>query len=316
MNITAIEPIGFSPEQTQYFRTKLAGAGHTLTAFPDRTEDAESLIKRMQDADVVIVSNIPLKSNILSACPNLKMLAVAFTGLDHIDMDYCKSKGIQVFNAAGYATNAVAELTINLMLDLLRRTGVFNQHIRQGGTRNGFLGTELQGKTVGIVGMGAIGQRVAEILHVFHVRVLAYSRTPKPSSATSENVSLEALLQESDIISLHLPLNAETKHFIKAEQIAMMRENAILINTARGLIVDMEAVARALKEGCLGGYGCDVYEIEPPLPVNHTLFSAPNTVLLPHIAYATNEAFASRAEIVMNNVYRWLRLTDKDCLIV
>ncbi len=306
MKITCIEPIGLSELQQQQFREQLTVLGHSFSSYDDRSENAEELIARMQDADVVMVSNIPLSKEVLAGCMHLKMIAVAFTGLDHIDMDYCKNNNIQVYNAAGYSTNAVAELALNMMLDLFRKTSEFNTAVRMGATRDNFLGRELTHKTVGIIGTGAIGRRLAEILQVFGCRVLTYSRTVKPVAGNSESVSLERLLQESDIVSVHIPLTSETADLIDEKRIALMKKDAILINTARGPIVNSEAVAKALKEGRIGGYGCDVYEKEPPLPKDHVLFSAPGTLLLPHIGYATEEAICMRAAIVMNNVLNWL----------
>jgi D-3-phosphoglycerate dehydrogenase len=304
MKIVAVEPIGISAERALDIQNALAKKGHEFVWHADRKEDAETLVERMQDAEVVIISNIPLPATVLSKCPKLRFLNVAFTGLDHIDLDYCKEHGIKVKNASGYATQAVAELAVGLMIDVLRKITALDGSIRQGGVRGAFLGRELHGKTVGIVGTGAIGIRTAQLLQAFGCKVVAWSRTQKPevTAIGITYVSLEDLMRTSDIVSLHVPLTGETKHLISREMLALCKPTAILINTARGNVVDMGALAESLRDGSLAGAGIDVYEKEPPLPADHPLLSAPNCVLVPHVGYATREAFDIRIDIVLNNL--------------
>jgi D-3-phosphoglycerate dehydrogenase len=258
----------------------------------------------MKDAEVVMISNIPLREEVLSQCPKLQFLNVAFTGLDHIDMDYCATHNILVKNASGYATEAVAELAIGLMIDVLRKITNLDGSIRQGGVRGAFLGRELRGKTVGIVGTGAIGTRTAELLKAFGCRVIAWSRTHKPEvmNLGVAYVTLEGLMRDSDIISLHVPLNDETKHLISKEMLSLCKPTAILVNTARGNVVDMEALADSLRNGKIAGAGIDVYEKEPPLQQDHPLLNAPNCVCVPHVGYATREAFDDRIDIILGNL--------------
>ena len=261
-------------------------------------------VERMKDAEVVMISNIPLREEVLSQCPKLQFLNVAFTGLDHIDMDYCATHNILVKNASGYATEAVAELAIGLMIDVLRKITNLDGSIRQGGVRGAFLGRELRGKTVGIVGTGAIGTRTAELLKAFGCRVIAWSRTHKPEvmNLGVAYVTLEGLMRDSDIISLHVPLNDETKHLISKEMLSLCKPTAILVNTARGNVVDMEALADSLRNGKIAGAGIDVYEKEPPLQQDHPLLNAPNCVCVPHVGYATREAFDDRIDIILGNL--------------
>lgn len=304
MKIVAVEPIGISAERAEEIRQNLADKGHEFVWYADRKEDATTLVERMKDAEVVIISNIPLRAEVLAQCPKLQFLNVAFTGLDHIDMDYCATHNILVKNASGYATEAVAELAIGLMIDVLRKITNLDGSIRQGGVRGAFLGRELRGKTVGIVGTGAIGTRTAELLKAFGCRVIAWSRTHKPEvmNLGVAYVTLEGLMRDSDIISLHVPLNGETKHLISKEMLALCKPSAILINTARGNVVDMDALAESLRDGRIAGAGIDVYEKEPPLPHDHPLLSAPNCVLVPHVGYATREAFDIRIDIILGNL--------------
>lgn len=304
MKIIAVEPIGISEERAAAIAADLALRGDEFVCYRDRKEDAATLIERMKDAEVVIVSNIKIGADILSQCPNLKMLNVAFTGLDHIDLDYCQAHGITVKNASGYATEGVAELAIGLMLDLYRRITVLDADTRNSGTRNNFLGRELRGKRVGIVGTGAIGARTALLLQHFGCEVVAWSRTPKKALMDQgiAYISLDELMRTSDIISLHVPLTAETHHLISREMLTLCKPTAILINTARGNVVDIDALADLLKEGKLAGAGIDVYEKEPPLSTNHPLVNVPNCILVPHVGYATREAFDDRIDIILNNL--------------
>ena len=304
MKIVAVEPIGISAERAQEIRQNLADKGHEFVWYADRKEDFATLVERMKDAEVVMISNIPLREEVLSQCPKLQFLNVAFTGLDHIDLGYCETHNILVKNASGYATEAVAELAVGLMIDVLRKITFLDGSIRQGGVRGAFLGRELRGKTVGIVGTGAIGIRTIELLKAFGCRVLAWSRTHKPEvlNLGVAYVTLEGLMRDSDIISLHVPLNDETKHLISKEMLALCKPSAILINTARGNVVDMDALAECLRDGKIAGAGIDVYEKEPPLPQDHPLLNAPNCVCVPHVGYATREAFDDRIEIILGNL--------------
>ena len=304
MKIVAVEPIGISAERAQEIKQDLAGKGHEFVWFSDRKEDSATLVERMKDAEAVIISNIPLRADVLSQCPKLQFLDVAFTGLDHIDLEYCETHGITVKNASGYATEAVAELAVGLMIDVLRKITFLDGSIRQGGARGAFLGRELRGKTVGIVGTGAIGLRTAELLKAFGCKVIAWSRTHKPEMMNlgCAYVTLEALMRDSDIISLHVPLTAETKHLISKDLLALCKPTAILVNTARGNVVDMEALAECLRDGKIAGAGIDVYEKEPPLPQDHPLVQSPNCVLVPHVGYATREAFDIRIDIILRNL--------------
>lgn len=310
MKITCVEPLGISQEHFEELKKEFATKGHAFDYYMDRKEDLETLADRMKDADVAVISNIKLPAAVLQQCPNLKYLSVAFTGLDHIDLAYCKEHQITVQNAAGYSTTAVSELAIGLMLDLLRQITHFDGTIRRGEGRGMYLGRELKGKTVGVVGTGAIGTAVIRLLNAFGSKVLAYNRSEHAEAKAlgATYVSLEQLLKESDIVTVHVPLNGETHHLIGAEQLKLMKPTALLINTARGNVCDIDAVATALQEGRIQGAGFDVYETEPPLASNHPLLNAPNCVCVPHIGYASREAFDIRADIVFDHVRKYLNI--------
>ena len=308
MKIVAVEPIGISRQRAEELVERYAAKGCDFVVYPDRKEDEQTLVERMKDADVVIVSNIRLSREVLEQCLKLKFLNVAFTGLDHIDQDYCREKGIVIRNASGYATQAVAELAVGLMLDVYRKITPFDASTRNLQGRNNILGRELHGKTVGLVGTGAIGLRTAAILKAFGCRLLAYSRTERQEALDMgiEYTTLEDLMKRSDIISLHTPLTAQTKGLISREMLELCKPSAIIINTARGAVIDNKALAEMLNKDCIAGAGIDVYEYEPPLQSNHPLLSAKNVVLLPHVAFATEESFSIRVDIILRNLDEYL----------
>ena len=309
MNIVCVESLGIPQPRFEELKKHYAEMGHTFTYYMDRKEDETTLIERMHDADIVVISNIKLSATVLSQCPRLKYFSVAFTGLDHIDLAYCKEHDIKVQNAAGYSTTAVSELAIGMMLDLLRNIVTLNEKIRQGGSRGTFLGRELRGKTVGIVGTGAIGTATARLLLAFGAKVIAYSRTERPEVKAMgvQYVSLDNLLRQSDIVSLHVPLNDATRGLIGEKELALMKPTALLVNTARGPVCDIPAVGKALVDGTIAGAAFDVFEQEPPLPLDHLLLSTRRCLVTPHVAFATEESFAARADIVFTHVDDYLK---------
>ena len=306
MKIVFLEPLGLKVNQIEAACANLKQAGHEVVIYPDRNENLDVLKQRAEGADVIIESNIPLRKDFLDACPNLKMLSIAFTGLDHIDMEECQRRNIKVMNAAGYSTEAVAELAIALMIDVYRKVRE-NDIITRECQRKGIMpGREISGKTIGIIGMGNIGQRVAKIANAFGCKVLAWNRTPKTIEGVTF-VDKETLLKEADIVTLHIALNNETRDFITEKDFALMKPSAILINTARGPVVNEMALANALRNGIIAGAATDVYGTEPPLKKDNPLFDAPNLIMLPHIGFATEEAFVLRLGIVVRNVEEWLK---------
>lgn len=315
MKIVLLESLGVSEETLAACAKPLTDAGHTFVAYPKDT-DPQVQIERAKDADILMIANMPLSGEVILACKNLKFIDVAFTGVDHVDLDAAKEMGVKVSNAAGYSTQAVAEIALCMMLSLLRNIPQVEQRCRQGQTKDGLVGCELRGKTVGIVGAGAIGCRTAELCHAFGCKVLGYKRhvTGKEPSFI-EFVSLDELLQKSDIVSLHCPINEESKHLINAQSIAKMKQGAYLINTARGPVVDSQALADALNSGYLFGAGIDVFEKEPPLSTDHPLLHSKNTIVTPHVAFASAESMVARAEIVFDNIQSYLDGNQKNIIL-
>ncbi len=313
MKLVIIEPLGVNDEKLLAMAKDMLPAQVEVQYYNTRVTDTETLLERGKDADIIAVSNLPLNADVINGCKNLKMLSVAFTGVDHIAMDACKANGVLVSNCAGYSTVAVADLVFGMVIALYRNMVPCNEVVRKGGTKDGLVGFELEGKKFGIIGTGAIGLRTAAIAQAFGCEVLAYSRTKKDVPGVSY-VDMDTLLSTCDIVSVHTPLNAETKGLIGKDQLAIMKPSALLINTSRGPVVDSEALADALNNGRLAGAGIDVFEMEPPVPENHPLLTAKNVLATPHVAFATKEALEKRAVIVMENISQWVNGTPQNVM--
>lgn len=307
MKIVIIESLGICEEAFKNLSEPLVAQGHELLTYDDGKTDDETLKERIKDAEILVLANTPLSGEVIDVAEKLKYIAVAFTGFDHIDLEKCKEKGIQVSNAAGYSTHSVAELTFGLITSLLRNIVPLDAVTRAGGTKDGYSQNDLYGKTLGVLGTGDIGGTVAKLGLAYGCRVLAYNRSEKQELIDQgvEYKSLDEVLTESDIVTLHVPLTNETKHLIDKEKLALMKESAFLINTAVGPIVDNDALAEALHKGVIAGAGLDRVDMEPPVPTDYPILDAPNTVLVPHVGYATEEAMVRRAKITFNNILQW-----------
>ena len=315
MKIVVLESMGISEIKWKECITPLEDAGHEICLY-DRDNSEEIQMERAKDADVIIVANMPMSGKVIKGCPNLKFIDVAFTGVDHIDLKAARECGVAVSNASGYSTQAVAELAIGMMLSLLRNMREMETQCRKGATKDGLIGTELRGKTVGIVGMGKIGTRTAELCKAFGCRILGNRKNMEQQyNDFITYVSLDELLQKSDIVTLHCPLTEETKGLINRERLSLVKKNAILINTSRGQVVDSVALAEALNNGNLGGAGIDVFESEPPIDKMHCLLHCKNTLVTPHTAFATKESMDLRADIVFENLKSWMNGKQKNIIL-
>ena len=312
MKIVFLEPLGIPNEQLLAQAEAAVGRSVEVIAYPDRREDEETLVKRSEGADIVVLSNFPYRKNVISRLPDLKMICVAFTGTDHVDVAYCRERGITVCNCAGYSTVAVADLVFGLVIALARNILPCDAACRQGGTKAGLVGFELEGKTFGVVGTGAIGLRVARIANAFGCKVLAWSRTKKDVEGVTYCDTLGELLPQCDIVSLHVPQTPATVGLMGERELKLMKKTAFLINTARGPVVDSAALAKALEEGTIAGAGIDVFEKEPPLDTAHPLLHAPHTVVTPHVAFASRQAFEKRAVIVAENLKQFIAGTPQN----
>lgn len=305
MKIVLLESLGCSPELMEANQKKLLEMGHQFTAWQKET-NPEVLKERVKGADVIMLANMPLPAEVLAADHDAKFVDVAFTGVDHIPVEDAKKRGIAVSNASGYADDSVAELAISFMIQLLRDLDKAQEECRKGGTKAGLRANLLKGKTVGIIGAGAIGKQVAALCKAFGAKVIAHNRHEVKDKNIDESVSLENLVERSDIVSLHTPLTNETKGMIGAKELAKMKKSAFLVNTARGPVVDNAALAKALNEGVIAGAACDVFDMEPPLPADYPLLHSKNTIVTPHLAFYSQESLEKRAETAFENLYAWL----------
>ena len=306
MKISLIDPLEVKESYIEEQKEKLEKLGHEFTYYTQSAKDEDEKIERLKDADIAIITNKPVSRKVIENT-KLELIDVAFTGVDHVDLDACKENNIKVLNASGYSDDSVAELVIGLTIGVLRK---FNQN--RGNIfdkeNNYLLGSLIKGKTFGVIGTGNIGKKLIELLQVFGCKIIAYSRTEKEDikALGVEYVDLETLLKESDIVSLHIPNNKETKHFLGKAELDLMKEGAVLINCARGAVVDNDYLAKLLNEDKLRA-GIDVFDMEPPLPEDYSLRNAKNVILTNHVAFYTEEAMQIRADIVFDNLYSYLK---------
>jgi glycerate dehydrogenase len=265
----------------------------------------EEIVDRLKDATIAIINKVPMRGDVLKQLPKLKLIAVAATGTDVVDKAYCKDNGITVVNIRNYAFNTVPEHVLALMFALRRNLIAYIEDVRVGRWNKSqqfcFFDhpiRDVDGSTIGIVGYGAIGKEVGKRAEALGMRVLPYDVVPQPGL-----VDFETLLKESDVITLHMPLTPDTKNMIGAKELKRMKPTAILINTARGGLVDEAALAEALKNGTIAGAGFDVLTKEPPKDGNILLdLKLPNLIVTPHVAWASIEAMQILADQLIDNI--------------
>lgn len=309
MKIALIEGLRVSEEYINQLAQPLKDAGHEFVYFPQKTTNEKELLERCKGADIVMLANNPLPTAVVEQLTDTQFINIAFTGVDHVPVELAKSMDMKVSNAAGYANQAVAELAIGLTLALYREIKAGDLDVRKGEDFPGLIqGQEIGGKTVGIIGTGEIGLQTARLFKAFGANLIGYNRSEKAEAKELGLVyhDLATVMQESDIISVHLPLNEDTKGIISREMISQMKPSAVLINVARGPVVDNAALADLLNEEVIAGAGIDVFDMEPPLPNDYPLLEAKNTILAPHIGYLTNEAMEHRARIVFDNTQAFI----------
>ena len=277
------------------------------------TTSPEDFVKRVGDSDVVIVNKLKVGGQNLPMCPNVKLVCVTATGFDNIDTGYCHENGVAVCNVVGYSTQNVAQLTVAMVLSLICHLKEYDRSVSCGSYNRGGVANiltpvyhEICGKTWGIVGYGNIGKQVGIVAKAFGCRVIVYKRTPIDGE---ECVDIDRLCRESDIISVHTPLNDGTRGLISRERIDIMKNDAILINVARGAVCDEEAIADAILEGRLGGVGIDVYSKEP-FGEEHPMASIAgrdNVILTPHMAWGSYEARVRCCEEIALNIEAFIK---------
>ncbi len=282
-----------------------------VTVYP--LTSSREIGERIREAEVILINKVRITEEVLDAAPKLRLITVAATGYDNIAVDACRARGIAVANVTGYSTNAVAQVTLSMALSLVTRLPSYAAYVRSGaysesGVANRLVPPyhEIAGQTWGIVGLGNIGRAVAKVAEALGCRVIAATRTPTEDYLC---VSLETLCREADIISVHTPLTDDTRGMIGEKEIALMKKNAVLINVARGAVMDEEAAARALIEGRIGGIGIDVYTKEP-FPKEHpytAVLGNENALFTPHMAWGGYETRVRLLSEIVENIDAFLR---------
>lgn len=281
----------------------------------DHTKPDE-VIERASGKDVIITNKVKINKEIIDALPQLRLICVAATGINNIDIDYAKQKGIEVRNVVAYSTDSVAQSAFSMLLYILNRPNYYDAYVKSGAyarseifTHNGPAFWELAGKRFGIIGLGNIGRRVAKIAEGFGMEVVFYSTTGRNNNINYKRFDLNTLLRTSDVISIHAPLTDTTRNLITYEKLKLMRPCAIILNTGRGGIINETDLARALNENLIGGAGMDVFTQEPIDPQSPLLkiYDKDKIILTPHIAWASMEARARLIEKIAKNIEAFIR---------
>ena len=292
-----------------------------LVCYP--VTDATTVAERTKDADIVVVNKAPISKEVLEGAPNLKMVAEFATGFDNIDIAACKEKGVAVANVSGYSTDSVAQHTIAMALSLIEQLSWYDDYVKSGtyASQPRFSNfdkayDELSSLTWGIIGMGAIGKRVAGIAKAFGCKVIFHSVTGKSTVTEYEQVSFDELLAQSDILSLHCPLSDLTRHMMNADAFSKMKKSAVLINVARGAVVDTQALYEALRDSKIAGAGLDVYEKEPMVPDNPLLtLKGANLIMTPHMAWGSTQARQRLVQETCDNIRSFLGGSERNRIV-
>jgi len=289
----------------------------TLIDYVEPSKVAETI----KDADIVLCNKTPLTAENMKDAKNLKFVGILATGYNNIDIEYAKSRGITVCNAGGYSTNSVAQHTFALLLELINKVSIYNKEVNEGRWMNNRIFTffdheiiELAGKTMGLVGCGNIGINVAKIANAYNMKVLVYTRSGGKDTDMVKYVDFDTLLKESDIVSLHCPLNEQSKNLFNDETFAKMKDGAFFINTARGPIVNELSLKKALETGKLRGAGIDVLEIEP-MKKDSPLLNVKNLIITPHVAWAPKETRQRLVDLVADNVKCYLEGKPQNVIV-
>jgi phosphoglycerate dehydrogenase-like enzyme len=293
------EPAVMSPSKA--FRNL---AGHDVRTYPTRPSGQAELVDRIDDCEIVINirSTSRFTAEVMEKCPALRMISIWGTGTDNVDLAAARKQGIRVTNTPGVSAVAVAEHTLALIMAVAKRTVQVDHQVRQGGWPRA-MATQLRGKTLGLIGTGAIGREVTRLGAAIGMRVIAWTFHPRGDAA--ESVAFDDLFRESDVVSVHVRLSTDTSGLIRREHLELMKPGAILINTARGGIVNESDLVQALLTNRIAGAGLDVFEAEP-LPPDSPLFALPNVVLTPHAAGVTPETTEAGLALAIENVFSFL----------
>jgi glycerate dehydrogenase len=285
-----------------------------VTCYPNTV--AENAAERVKDADIIIVNKAPMNESTLKDAPNVKLICLFATGFDNVDLEYCKSRGIKVANVINYCTPAVAQHTLLLAMALSEKLAFYDDYVKSGTytAQERFSNfdrpfTELAGKIWGIVGMGAIGHRVAALAEAFGCKVIFFSASGKSTCTEYERVEFDTLLAESDILSLHCPLSDRTRGLMNKDAFTKMKKTAVLVNVARGPVVNTQDLYDALTTGEIAAAGLDVLEKEPMTKDNplHKIKDSTKLIITPHMSWASTESRERLVQEVAANIEAFLR---------
>ncbi|MDE7429824.1 MAG: D-2-hydroxyacid dehydrogenase [Lachnospiraceae bacterium] len=290
-----------------------------MTVYPNTT--AADVEEKVKDAEIIVANKVPLNENTLKDAVNVKLICEFATGYDNVDLEYCKSRGIKVANIVNYSTDAVAQHTFALCFYVLEKLRHYDEYVKSGAyaAQDRFSNfdrpfTELAGKTWGIVGMGNIGRKVAKIAEAFGCKIIFYSASGSSTCTEYERVDFETLLKEADFLSLHCPLSDKTRNLINLDALKKMKKNAILINVARGPVVNDEDLYTALTEGYIAGAGLDVTSTEPMKDSNplSRIMDSNKLIITPHLAWASDEARNRCVSETCKNIEAFLKGEDRN----
>lgn len=307
MNITVLDAATLGEDVT-FEKWEALG---NLTVY--KYTSASEVVPRLKDSDIAIINKVKMTDEVIKSLPKLKLICVTATGYDNISLSACKERGVALCNVKGYSTHSVAQVTMALVLSLMTHLDEYCDSVKNGEYQNSGIENrltpvfhELYGKTFGIVGLGNIGRQVARIAEAFGCNVLCFKRTPDQNYCC---VDLETLLKNSDIVTLHLPLNDQTEKIIGEKELSLMKPNAILVNVSRGAVTDEKAVAEALKNHTIGGFATDVYSVEPMeniSPLNE-IKDFENVLLTPHMAWGAYESRIRCINEIAENIAAYIK---------
>ena len=297
----------------------------TIGSFEEHeAADLETTREYIKDADVIIFNKTKMNEELLKDAPNVKLLAITATGFDNIDLEYCKSRGIAAANVKAYSTPAVAQHTFAMALFILEKISYYDEYVKSGkySSQSGFCNfdekyNELSGKTWGIIGMGNIGRSVAKIAEAFGCKVIFYSASGNSNCTDYERVDLDTLLKESDVLSIHCPLSDRTRNLINRDTLKLMKKSAILINVARGPVVNDADLAEALNNGTIAGAGLDVLGVEPMEKDNPLglIKDSRKLLITPHMAWASVESRQRCFDEVLLNIKAFIEGRERNRLV-
>ena len=307
MNITVLDAATLGEDVT-FEKWEALG---NLTVY--KYTSASEVVPRLKDSDIAIINKVKMTDEVIKSLPKLKLICVTATGYDNISLSACKERGVALCNVKGYSTHSVAQVTMALVLSLMTHLDEYCDSVKNGEYQNSGIENrltpvfhELYGKTFGIVGLGNIGRQVARIAEAFGCNVLCFKKTP---DRNYHCVDLETLLRNSDIVTLHLPLNDQTEKIIGEKELSLMKPNAILVNVSRGAVTDEKAVAEALKNHTIGGFATDVYSVEPMeniSPLNE-IKDFENVLLTPHMAWGAYESRIRCINEIAENIAAYIK---------